>query len=112
MSQQPPSLPKSTILFYGPLWFNNKNRIGGSETGNKRTNQILTKLGFKMILLNKPYFRGGLIQSLLYPFKLVFTYLELLWQLSTKKVDSFHLSAYYFYLIYMECVFIITCKLF
>jgi len=112
MPQKTTSLSRTNILFYGPLWFKNKNRIGGSETGNKRTVQILTKLGFNIILLNKPYFRGGLVQSLMYPFKLIFTYLELLWQLSTKKVDSFHLSAYYFYLIYMECVFILTCKLF
>ncbi len=112
MSRQITSSSPTTILFYGPLWFNNKNRIGGSETGNKRTVQILTKLGFNIILLNKPYFRGGLLQSLMYPIKLISTYFQFLWQLATKKVDSFHLSAYYFYLIYYECVLIITSKLF
>ncbi len=112
MSQPTTTSPNTTILFYGPLWFNNRNRIGGSETGNKRTVQILTKLGFNTILLNKPYFRGGLVQSLMYPFKLIFTYLKFVWLLSTKKIDSFHLSAFYFYLIYIEYLLIVTSKLF
>lgn len=99
------------IIFYGPLWHTN-GRIGGSETGNKRSVEILTKLGFNIFLLNKPYFPGGSLKALAYPFQLLYAYLKFVWQLLTTRVDSFHLSAYYFYLIYIECLYILTCRLF
>ena len=100
-----------TILFYGPLWFKNKKRIGGSESGNKRTIQILIKCGFNMVLLNKPYAYTGALK-LIYPIRLIVTYLKFVRNFFAHKPDSIHLTGYYFTLIYTECVFILTSKLF
>ncbi len=103
---------KNPILFYGPLWFGNKKRIGGSETGNKRTFEILTKLGFKLKLINKPYLRGNWLTSMTYPIRLLCNLLKFIWILSSSTIHSFHLTGYYFYLIYIEYIFIATSRIF
>jgi glycosyltransferase involved in cell wall biosynthesis len=100
------------ILFYGPVGYKNGNRIGGGESGNKRTIEILQKIGFNVIILRKPYpIEGLFLKPLIYPIQLLYTYIKFIWLLATKKVQTFHLSAFYFHLIYIEYAFILTCKI-
>lgn len=103
----------NNILFYGPVGNKKRLIIGGGESGNKRTIQMLSKLDFNVIVLGKPYpLDIPVIRPLVYLFQLGFVYIKFVWKLLTVKVDSFHLSAFYFHLIYIEYLFIATCKLF
>lgn len=103
----------NNILFYGPVGNKKGTIIGGGESGNKRTIKILSKLGFNVIVLNKPYpVQIPLLKSFIYLFQLTKTYLKFVWKLLTLKIHSFHLSAFYFHLVYIEYLFIVTCKVF
>lgn len=93
------------ILFCGPY----SNRVGGGESGNRKTVELLKKYEFDVDILSKPYPRKDLIFfSLLYAFQLVKYLLTYIYMLSTdKEIDAVHITGFYSHLIYLELIFVL-----
>ena len=102
------------VVFYGPIGSKSGNVIGGGESGNLKTISLLEKLGYTVIKLPKPYPNTSLvIFKFFFPFKLFFSYLKFLIILVLRSGKFiFHLSGFYNHLIYVEFLYIYTCKLF
>ena len=104
-------MPK--IIFYGPLGKKGKTIVGGSETGNIRTINILEKAGYQVIKVRKPYHtaRNSIgeihylivltLNHLLFPLKLI--------GIKDKKIV--HLTGFYFNVIYFEWFMIYISRL-
>jgi glycosyltransferase involved in cell wall biosynthesis len=107
---------KPTIIFYGPLGGKQGKVIGGGESGNKRTVEILSGLEYPLIPLEKPYppRRGNkLLRGIGYVSQLTGAYFKLIGLfLKVKGPKSLHISGFYEHLIYKEWLFVRTARLF
>ena len=109
------ALLKKQILFYGPVGGAKGTIIGGGESGNKKTIALLKKLGFEVKIIEKPYPVKTLkiLKALLYPLQFLWAYIKAIKELIlNKQINVFHLSGFYNHLIYIEWLFITTCKWF
>ncbi len=107
---------KPTIIFYGPLGGKLGKIIGGGESGNKRTVEILSALGYPLIKLEKPYPPGTgnkLRKGVTYGLRLSVAYARLIGLfLKVKGPKNLHVTGFYEHLIYKEWLLIRTAKLF
>ncbi len=94
------------VLFYGALG----DRVGGGESGNKRTLFFLNKLGYKVHTIKKPYPVKSKLKYILYPTDLTLSIISFIFSL--RKVNYIHISAFYGNLIYIEIILVLISKLF
>src|SRR5690606_22646201 len=89
-------------------------KVGGGETGNRKTVQYLEKLGFIVETLKKPYPRGGgAIRYLRYAYDLLGVGASLFYRLfSNSEIRTVHISGFYMHLIYHEALLLTISKLF
>ncbi len=104
---------KRIILFYGPLGKKNKTILGGSETGNNRTIQILLDNDFTVIPISKPYhIIRSRLGEVLYPFQLSCSLVQFTWKLLfTKGSKIIHVAGYYYNMIYFEYLLLFISKI-
>lgn len=101
------------IIFYGPIGGNKSQRIGGGESGNKKTIALLENLNFDVEVIEKPYpIKIKYFGILLFPIQLIIVYLQFVFKILLSRNLTFHLSGFYNHLIYIESLFIVTSKLF
>lgn len=102
-----------SIIFYGPLGGKKKKRIGGGESGNKRTIGVLRKLAYNIITCEKPYPINSSIRIVIYPFQLLLRYIHLFYlAIRTNGPKSIHVSGFYNFLVYIEWLIVSTSRLF
>jgi glycosyltransferase involved in cell wall biosynthesis len=96
------------IIFYGPLGIA-KNSLGGGESGNKKTLGLLESAGFKIFILEKPYLLDvSYLREIIAPFQFLFKIAILIVRRFGKFKDAkvFHVSAFYYKLMFFEYLFI------
>ncbi len=101
------------IIFFGPFGGNKSQIIGGGESGNKKTIAVLKSLNFEVEVIEKPYpVKIKYFGILLFPFQLTIAYLKFILKIILSRNVTFHLSGFYYHLIYCEWLFITTSRFF
>lgn len=101
------------IIFYGPLGIA-KHYLGGGEVGNMRTLSVLEKAGYNILVLEKPYLLDiQYFRDFIAPFQFFFKMFLLIFKRfgEYKDVEVFHISAFYFKLMFFEYLFITIAKI-
>ena len=102
-----------TTIFYGALGKRKKHIVGGGETGNHRTIQLLEKNNINVIKVYKPYPKKNFVGYLVYALQMFFKLLTFTFVLvSNPKVKIVHISGFYLHLIYHEFFLILLSRLF
>lgn len=96
------------IIFFGPVQPNNINIVGGGESGNRKTIQLLRDLGYEVTILEKPYLSNG---RLAYMKTLLFNLFKIIYLVIFKKFKKIHITGYYINSIYYEFVVVILSKI-
>lgn len=101
------------IIFYGPLGKLGSTIVGGSETGNWRTIELLEKKSDKVIPIRKPYhISRNFLGEVIYIFHLFFFHLYFFLKvISIKKPKVVHICGYYFNMIYFEYFMLLLSKM-
>jgi len=100
------------IIFYGPLGIA-KPFLGGGEAGNKKTISLLKNAGYKIEILEKPYlFDIPVLREFIAPLQFFHKMILLIIRQFGiyKDADIFHLSAFYYKLMFFEYLFISIAK--
>lgn len=101
------------IIFCGP--FGNGGRfVGGGESGNLKTLQLLQDGGYEVKLVEKPYPKGrGLIKPAFYILQMLSYIFRFIYALiNSSKECTVHITGFYGHLIYLEWVFVSIGRLF
>lgn len=93
------------IIFCGPLG----DRVGGGESGNRKTISLLEGMGLEVRRVGKPYPKDvGLLRPILYIFQLLFYIVRFVFSLIASPKESFvHISGFYGHLIYLEFILVL-----
>lgn len=105
---------KITILFWGPLGKQGKTTIGGGESGNRRTIDMISDNGIKVIEIPKPYPPQCKIFSPPFYFLLLLISVAKFAFYCFKRdprIDIAHVSAFYNHLVYFEFLMMILAKI-
>jgi glycosyltransferase involved in cell wall biosynthesis len=100
------------VIFYGPLGIA-KHFLGGGEAGNKRTLGVLENAGYSILVFEKPYLLDlPYIREIVAPFQFSYKIVLLIIKRFGKYKDAnvFHLSGFYFKLMFFEYLFISIAK--
>lgn len=103
-----------TILFWGPVRKKGQIAIGGGESGNRRTIDMLSNLGIKVIEMAKPYPpKSKIFAPFLYGLLLIFSIVKFSYRCSIFKslIDIVHVSAFYNHLVYFEILMLVAAKI-
>lgn len=101
------------IIFYGPLGNKDDVIVGGGETGNNRTVNLLTNNGLKVIKIYKPYPKKNAFGYFIYAFQMLvilFKFIAIV--IKNPKTKFVHVSGFYSHLIYHEYLLILISRLF
>ncbi|MFW6275042.1 MAG: hypothetical protein ACOC2M_00250, partial [bacterium] len=90
------------VLFYGALGNGKKLKVGGGETGNLRTIQLLEKNGYNVIRLYKPYPVKNIAGYFVYSIRMFFKLFSFFFKLLKSDIKVVHISGFYLHLIYHE----------
>jgi glycosyltransferase involved in cell wall biosynthesis len=96
------------IIFYGPLGIA-KPVLGGGEAGNKRTFALLKNAGYDIEILEKPYLiEIPVLREFIAPLQFFYKMILLIVKRfgMYRNAGIFHLSAFYYKLMFFEYVFI------
>jgi glycosyltransferase involved in cell wall biosynthesis len=96
------------IIFFGPVQPNNINIVGGGESGNRKTIELLKGLGYEVNILEKPYLSNG---RLLYMKTLFFNFFKIIYLVIFNKFKKIHITGYYINSIYYEFVVVVLSKI-
>jgi glycosyltransferase involved in cell wall biosynthesis len=105
---------KIIILFWGPLGRRGQTTIGGGESGNRRTIDMISNNGIKVIEIPKPYppkckkFSFPLYFLLLL---ISITRFAFYCFKTDPRIDVAHVSAFYSHLVYFELLMMIFAKI-
>lgn len=100
---------KTSILFYGPIG----NKVGGGESGNKKTIKVLTDNGYTVRTLAKPYPKktvSGYFLYLIRLIKVIFKFRKLI--RCNDEFTIIHISGFYSHLIYHELILLYISKVY
>ena len=107
---------KGNVLFYGPFTPDSKidKRRGGGEVGNKKTVNILSKLGYCMSILAKPYPKKiKILRVPIYFSELLLVIIKSIYKcLCLRRNLIVHISGFYSHLIYVEFIMVLIGKFF
>lgn len=100
------------ILFYGALGYPDKKVVGGGESGNLKTIEILNRIGYTIIKIYKPYPKLTFFGLIWYFLALLVAIFRVFFKLIlNKEIRVVHLSGFYMHLIYQEYLIILITKL-
>ena len=94
------------VIFFGALG----GRVGGGESGNKRTLFFFNKIGLEVIVVSKPYPVKSKIKYISYPINLVLSLIK--FSINCHNAKYSHISAFYGNLVYFELFMVLISKLF
>ena len=103
-----------TILFWGPLGKRGKTTIGGGESGNRRTIDMISNNGIKVIEIPKPYPpKCKIFSPPLYFLSLLISIARFGFYCfkTDTRIDVAHVSAFYSHLVYFELLMMILAKI-
>jgi glycosyltransferase involved in cell wall biosynthesis len=93
------------VIFFGALG----DKVGGGESGNKRTLFFLNKLGYEVLVIPKPYPIKSKLKYVFYPLSLFWSIIHFTFK--SRRVKYSHISAFYGNLIYIEIILVLISKL-
>lgn len=96
------------IIFFGPVQPNNVTIVGGGESGNRKTIQLLKDLGYEIEILEKPYLVQG---KFFYILTLMLNLFKLIYFVVFKNFKKIHITGYYINSIYYEFVVVLLSKI-
>lgn len=97
-----------TIIFYAPVGTGVPvHMLGGGEKGCRRTQEILTNAGYKLITVDKPVMGNGAKQYILMAIK---AYLKIIKSLLTNKSALLYVVGFYEKNVYLEWLILFTGK--
>ncbi|RJP83688.1 MAG: glycosyltransferase family 1 protein [Desulfobacteraceae bacterium] len=105
---------KITILFWGPLGKAGKTVVGGGESGNRRTIEMMKDRGMQFIEIQKPYpDKQSPFYAIGYAFSLLISVLKFarFCFLQNTSVHIAHVSGYYNHLLIFELTMLFAAKL-
>lgn len=104
----------SVIVFYGPTGGKLKDNLGGGEAGNRRTIELLKRLGNTVYVVEKPILKSRKPWDVLwYLFSLwAFAIWTPFYALYLSRDTVIHISGFYFSMIYPEGTISVLAKLF
>lgn len=103
---------KNKIIYFGVLGTRKASIVGGGESGNRRTTNLLYNLGYKLTIIEKPYPIKKL-HGIIYILQLIYTFVKFVIILlkNIKKSDIVHISGFYNNLVYFEFALTYSAKL-
>jgi glycosyltransferase involved in cell wall biosynthesis len=96
------------IIFFGPVQPNNIKAVGGGEAGNRKTIEILRKLGNTIEIIEKPYLTHGYFN---YVFTLLANIFKIIYLRLFKGFNRIHITGYYLNSVYYEFFVVLLSKI-
>lgn len=104
---------KKSIIYYGPVGNLAKGiKIGGAESGCRRTVQLLKKMGYEVRVIEKPNRRSKLkIGKVSLFISMLFIWFRVFGNLLKEKKSILHIAGFYLDLAYHEVLLVQTAKI-
>jgi glycosyltransferase involved in cell wall biosynthesis len=101
------------IIFCGPFG-GRKGKVGGGESGNRKTLEILKNNGFEVDIVEKPYPMGDTnLYAFIYALQILNYIFRYIYQMLRSPTSStIHITGFYGHLIYLEFIFLLLARIF